>query len=573
MIAQVHTGCIDGVEALLVQVEVALTTALPAFSVVGLAQGSVREGRERVAAALRASGHPLPPRRITVNLAPADVRKVGTAFDLPIAVGILAAAGIVPVEHLRSAAFLGEVGLDGRLRPVTGVLPVALEVRRAGLETLFVPAGCEAEASLATGLRVLAPDDLISVIRTLRGEEAAPAPERFIAAGSPASGERTSGISARSPGISARSPRISARSARISDHASAARHRVEPRRSGGLSAASRGGRAPDLRDVLGQEAGKRALEIAVAGRHHLLMTGPPGSGKTMLARRIQGLLPPLAEEEALEVAKIRSIAGLSLSPDDYFEPPFRAPHHSVSYAGLVGGGRPVTPGEISLSHRGVLFLDELPEFRRDAIEVLRQPLEEGEVTLARAAGAVRLPCDFLLVAAMNPCPCGYLGDPMNRCACDPHAVRRYRARVSGPLMDRIDLVVEMPAPAVELFLTDPAAPAPSLPSPSGPSTPPSPLSPPNPPRPPTSTAIAAERVSAARMLRHRRPARPVEHRLDDPARRLLEASAAGGGLSARGFRRVLRVAGTIADLAGTDVITAVHLAEALHFRLPGVPGL
>lgn len=520
MIAQVHTGCVDGVEALLVQAEVALTTALPAFHVVGLAQGSVREGRERVAAALRSSGFSLPPRRITVNLAPADVRKAGTAFDLPIAVGILAAAGVVPPEALVAAAFIGEVGLDGRLRPVSGVLPVALEVRDAGLKRLFVPRGCEAEASLARGLRVVALDDLAGVVDALCGG----------AVPRDAVGRR-------------RTPRVGPR---------LEESREELREDGSEKSGvdSTGDVQPELADVLGQGAGKRALEIAAAGRHHLLMTGPPGSGKTMLARRMPGILPPLTEVEALEVARLRSVAGLAVTTADYFTPPFRAPHHSVSYAGLVGGGRPLRPGEISLAHRGVLFLDELPEFRRDAIEVLRQPLEEGAVTIARAGGAVQVPCDFLLVAAMNPCPCGYLGDAGNRCRCDPHSVHRYRSRVSGPLLDRMDLFVEMPALPTDVLVSKHAS---------------------GEVEPEQTTRACASRVAAARLLVGNE--RSDEERLAPAARRLVRESAAGGALSARGYHRVLRVSATIAALAGSERIHEDHVAEALHFRLPSHPAL
>src|SRR5216117_3985282 len=500
MLASLRTAALFGVEACPVQVEVDVSFGMPVFTMVGLPDASVRESRDRVRSAIRNSGFEFPPHRITVNLAPAEVRKAGAAFDLPIALGILAASGVVERRHVPELVLLGELSLDGSIHGARGVLPIAVAARRDGLAGILLPASNASEAAIVSGLDVLGVSSLAEAVRALNDPStAAIAP----------------------PPLPSAVPRD----------------------------------ALDLADVRGQLLARRALEIAAAGGHNLLLVGPPGAGKTMMARRVAGILPALTLDEALEVTSVHSVAGL-LRPGAGLlaERPFRAPHHTISNAALIGGGSQPRPGEVSLAHHGVLFLDEMLEFSRHVLEVLRQPLEEGQVTIARAARTASFPARFMLIGAMNPCPCGFAGEAPRACRCTPQQIARYRDRLSGPLRDRLDLTVEVPALPLDALSADANG---------------------------ESSAAVRTRVVAARARQASRHAgdgiatnaelTPTLMRkycaADGAALRVLGSAMSRMALSARGYDRVRKVARTIADLAGDDRIGADHIAEALQFRM------
>ena len=503
MLVKVFAAAIQGISATLVTIEVNALRGIQ-FFLVGLPDSAVKESYHRIQSALQHNGMKFPSKQIIVNMAPADIRKEGSAYDLPIAIGILAADGAIGTERLGDYMIMGELGLDGSLVPIKGVLPIALKAQELGYKGIILPTSNAAEAAVVDGLQVYSADNLLQVVEFLNGKEEAVIPCNID---------------------------------------------IEKEFYSQQSCFPF-----DFSEVRGQESVKRAFEVAAAGGHNLLMIGPPGSGKSMMAKRLPSILPPLTLQESLETTKIHSVSGHL--PDGtalITQRPFRSPHHTISNAGLAGGGTNPRPGEISMAHQGVLFLDELPEFRKDTLDMMRQPLEDGRVTISRVSGAVTYPAEFMLVCAMNPCKCGWYGDPSGRCRCSERAVNEYRGRISGPLLDRIDIVVEVPAVHFEDLRTRAEA---------------------------EPSSEVKKRVDAARTIQNRRfggkggicNARmgPGEMRkfcdLDEASSELMKQAFEAMGLTARSYDRILKVARTVADLEGSESIEPYHIAEAIQYR-------
>ncbi len=501
MLATVYSSSVIGIDAYIVEVEVDISRGLPSFSTVGLAEGAVRESKDRVKAALKNSGYNFPADRITVNLAPADIKKEGSGFDLPIAIGILAANGIIPHSALTDHFIIGELSLDGSIRPIKGALSMAIMAKEVGLKGIYLPLENAMEAGVVGEINVYPVNALSELVQSLNGIECLVPIQ------------------------------------------------IDPDFMG-----IRQNYDFDFSDVRGQENVKRALEIAAAGGHNLLMIGPPGAGKTMLAQRLSTILPNLTFGESLETSKVYSVMGLMPKGKGLVTTrPFRAPHHTISDAGLIGGGQIPKPGEVSLSHNGVLFLDEMPEFKKNVLEVLRQPMENGLVTISRASSTVTYPANFILVGAMNPCPCGFFGDPKRECTCSYREIQRYRARISGPLMDRIDIHIDVPSvPFRDLTGTSQGQ----------------------------SSFDISRRVIKARDIQENRFHKSKIHtnammntrqirkfcQVDEKSNSLLEMAMEKFGLSARALSRILKISRTIADLAGSQNIEQIHIAEAIQYR-------